>query len=167
MDALLGGWQLQSILVVRSGTPYTPVVSGDVANTGVGGQRPDPSLYSTPNFQPTVSAWFDKTRYIVGNRVANGQPGGVLRVGSDQYRYGQVRANTLRSDRYRQYDASVFKNFRMPHESTLSFRTEFFNLSNTTSFSAPNATVDAAAGGQVTSTSVPSRDIQFALKYNF
>lgn len=167
VDALLGGWQIQSILVVRSGVPYTPVVAGDVANTGVGGQRPDSSQYGTPNFQPTVAAWFDKSRYIVGSRIANGQPGGVPRVGTDQYRYGQVRANTLRTDRYRQYDASVFKNFRMPHETTLSFRTEFFNLSNTTSFGTPNATVDATAGGQITSTTVPSRDIQFALKYNF
>jgi hypothetical protein len=77
---------------------------------------------------------------------------------------------------YRQYDASIFKNFTLPRESVLSFRAEFFNISNTTSFSAPNAnvttsgataTVDTATGAQITSTSVPSRDIQFALKYNF
>jgi hypothetical protein len=98
-----------------------------------------------------VAKWFDTARYTVG----------------PLYTYGQVRANTLRSDMYRQFDASLFKNFSLPHESTLSFRAEFFNLSNTTSFSAPNATIDASAGGQITSTSVPSRDIQFALKYNF
>lgn len=167
VNAALGGWQVQTIVVVRSGTPYTPVVSGDVANTGVGGQRPDPSLYSTPNFTRTVKTWFDKARYIPANRIANGTATPGLRQGTDQYRYGQVRANTLRSDLYRQFDASIFKNFNMPGESILSFRAEFFNISNTTSFNAPNATIDAAAGGQVTSTSVPSRDIQFALKYNF
>ncbi len=151
VNSTLGGWQLQSIIVVRSGTPYTPVVGADRANTGVGGQRPNYSGASTPGFQPTVAKWFDTARYTV----------------APLFTYGQVRANTLRSDMYRQFDASLFKNFTLVGESILSFRAEFFNLSNTTSFSAPNSTIDASAGGQVTSTSVPSRDIQFALKYNF
>ncbi|HEY4355528.1 MAG TPA: carboxypeptidase regulatory-like domain-containing protein [Acidobacteriaceae bacterium] len=152
VNAFIGGWNLQSIIIVRSGVPYTPVIGSDRANTGVGGQRPilNPAG-GNPAFVRSLSSWFDKTRYIAAPTLT----------------YGNVRANTLRSDLYRQYDASLFKNFSLPGESTLSFRAEFFNLSNTTSFSAPNATVDAAAGGSVTSTSVPSRDIQFALKYNF
>ena len=167
VDSVVGGWQLQTINILRSGTPYTPVVSGDIANTGVGGQRPDLSLVSTPNYTRTLSSWFDKGRYIVASRAPNGAVGGAARSGNDVYRYGQVRANTLRSDVYRQFDASVFKNFALPGESTLSFRAEFFNLPNTPSFSAPNATIDAAAGGQVTNTSTNSRNLQFALKYNF
>ncbi|WP_263384350.1 TonB-dependent receptor [Granulicella arctica] len=152
VDSVLGGWQLQTIVVLRSGVPYTPVISGDRANTGVGSQRPilNPAGGS-PTFQRSIANWFDKTRY----------------VNAPLYTYGNVLANSLRSDMYRQYDASIFKNFNLPHESVMSFRAEFFNISNTTSFNAPNATVDATAGGQVTSTSVPSRDIQFALKYNF
>ena len=161
VDSAIGGWQLQTIVVLRSGVPYTPVISGDRANTGVGSQRPNLNpAGGTPNFQRSVARWFDQTQYV--------QPA--------LYSYGTVRANSLRSDMYRQYDASIFKNFALPGESVLSFRAEFFNISNTTSFSAPNAsittsgataTVDTATGAQVTSTSVPSRDIQFALKYNF
>jgi hypothetical protein len=64
----------------------------------------------------------------------------------------------------------------MPYHSVLSFRAEFFNISNTTSFSAPGASITSSAStapvdtstyGQITSTAVPSRDIQFALKYDF
>jgi hypothetical protein len=64
----------------------------------------------------------------------------------------------------------------MPEHSVLQFRTEFFNISNTISFSAPGASITSSAStapvdtstyGQITSTSVPSRDIQFALKYDF
>lgn len=40
-NAILGGWQVQTITVLRSGVPYTPVVGSDVANTGVGSQRPN------------------------------------------------------------------------------------------------------------------------------
>lgn len=152
VNAVVGGWQVQTILVMRSGTPYTPVISSDRANTGVGSQRPNlnPAGCSA-NFQRTLKNWFDKSCYVV----------------APIYSYGQVRANTLRADTYNQFDGSVFKNFAMPRETTLSFRAEFFNFPNTVSFNAPNATVDAAAGGQVTSTSNSQRSIQFAMKYNF
>ena len=152
LDATLGGWQVQTIIVLRSGTPYTPVVASDVANTGVGSQRPNLNpAGGSPTFQKTLSKWFDPTRYVAAS----------------QYTYGQVRANTLQSDMFRQYDASIFKNFALPGESVLSFRVEFFNLPNTNSFNAPGATVTSSSCCAVTSTSVPSRDIQFALKYNF
>jgi hypothetical protein len=151
-DAIVGGWQLQTITILRSGTPYTPVVGSDVANTSVGSQRPNLNpAGGSSTFKRTRSLWFDKTRYVQ----------------APQYTYGAVRANTLRADMRRQFDASLFKNFSMPHESVLSFRAEAFNISNTTSFNAPGATVTSSTCCAVTSTSVPSRDIQFALKYDF
>jgi len=160
-NGILGGWHVQAIVVLRSGVPFTPIVSGDIANTGVGSQRPimNPAG-GDPNFKRSLTQWFDQTRYV---RPA-------------LYTYGTVHANTLRSDMYRQDDVSIFKDFTMPRENVLSFRAEFFNVANTTSFSAPgasittsgaSATVDTPTGARITSTSVPSRDIQFALKYNF
>ena len=152
VDTVLGGWQLQTIIVLRSGTPYTPIVSTDRANTGVGNQRPNINpAGGSPAFHKSLTSWFDKTRYVVGPALS----------------YGQVKANTLQSDAFRQYDASIFKNFSLPGESVLSFRAEFFNLPNTTSFNAPSSTIDASTCCTVTATSIPSRDIQFALKYNF
>jgi hypothetical protein len=152
VDAVLGGWQVQTIIVLRSGTPYTPIVSTDRANTGVGSQRPNLNpAGGSPTFHKSLSSWFDKTAYVV----------------APQFTYGQVKAFTLQSDAFRQYDASIFKNFALPGESVLSFRVEFFNLPNTTSFNAPSSTIDASSCCTVTATSIPSRDIQLALKYNF
>jgi hypothetical protein len=152
VDSVVGGWQVQTIIVLRSGTPYTPVVSTDRANTGVANQRPNINpAGGSPTFHKSLSSWFDKTAYVV----------------APQFTYGQVKAFTLQSDAFRQYDASIFKNFSLPGESVLSFRVEFFNLPNTTSFNAPSATIDASSCCTVTSTSIPSRDIQLALKYNF
>jgi len=157
VDAFVGGWQAQTILVVRSGTPYTPLISSDRANTGVGSQRPNLNpAGGNPAFQRTLANWYDRSRYVV----------------APNFTYGQVRANTLRSDAYNQFDASVFKNFSLPGESTLSFRAEFFNFPNTVSFAAPNnnnanSPVDTATGAQITSSSNSPRSIQFALKYNF
>jgi hypothetical protein len=152
VDAILGGWQVQTIIVLRSGTPYTPIVSTDRANTGVANQRPNLNpAGGSPTFHKSLASWFDKTAYVV----------------APQFTYGRVKAFTLQSDAFRQYDASVFKNFALPGESVLSFRVEFFNLPNTTSFNAPSSTIDASSCCTVTSTSIPSRDIQLALKYNF
>jgi hypothetical protein len=151
-DTVLGGWQVQTIIVLRSGTPYTPIVSTDVANTGVASQRPNKnSAGGSTTFHKSLTNWFDKTAYVVAPTLT----------------YGTVKANILQSDAFRQYDASLFKNFTLPGESTLSFRAEFFNLPNTTSFNAPSSTIDASTCCTITATSIPSRDIQFALKYNF
>ncbi|HEX4065218.1 MAG TPA: TonB-dependent receptor [Acidobacteriaceae bacterium] len=151
-DGVLGGWQLQTILDLRSGIPYTPTVSGDRANTGVGSQRPNINARGcSSGFHRSLATWFNESCYVDG----------------PVYTYGQVRAESLRSDVYRQYDASIFKNFAMPGESTLSFRAEFFNLSNTTTFAPPSGTVDVASGARVTATSNTPREIQLALKYNF
>jgi hypothetical protein len=151
-NGVLGGWQLQTIIVLRSGAPYTPIVGSDVANTGVANQRPNFDASSCDsNFHPTYNVWFNKDCY------AQASPN----------TYGQVRAFTLRSDMFRQYDASLFKNFQVTEGSTLSFRAEFFNLPNTVSFNAPNATIGSSSTGKLVSTSIPSRDIQLAVKYNF
>ncbi len=152
-NAILGGWQIQTITILRSGIPYTPVVGTDVANTGIGSQRPNLNANYTgaSSFQKSLTKWFDPTRYVQAPSLT----------------YGNVKGSTLRSDMWRQYDASIFKNFNMPGETKLSFRAEAFNLPNTTSFNAPGATVTSSTCCAVTSTSTASRDIQFALKYDF
>jgi hypothetical protein len=157
VDAFIGGWQAQTILVVRSGTPFTPVVGTDVANTGVGNQRPNLNpAGGNPSFQRSLANWYDRSKYVAATN----------------FTYGQVRANTLRAGVYNQFDASVFKNFSLPGESTLSFRAEFFNFPNTVSLAAPNnnsatSVITSATGAQITSSSNTPRQIQFALKYTF
>jgi hypothetical protein len=85
VDAVLGGWQVQTIIVLRSGTPYTPIVSTDRANTGVPNQRPNINpAGGSPTFHKSLSSWFDKTAYVV----------------APQFTYGQVKAFTLQSDTF-------------------------------------------------------------------
>jgi hypothetical protein len=51
--------------------------------------------------------------------------------------------------------------------SNLEFRAEFFNAFNTPQFSDPDNEQDSPTFGQVLSTAVAPRIIQFALKLNF
>jgi hypothetical protein len=150
VDGLLGGWQVQSILVWRSGRPFTPTISGDRANTGVGQQRPN-RIGSGELDNPTVENWFDKTAFVV----------------PAQFTYGNSGAFILREDSYKTVDFSLFKQFRVG-DRRLQLRAEVFNLTNTSSFNAPASTViDAPAGGRVTSTASTPRQMQFALKFEF
>ena len=149
-EALLGGWQLQAIYSIHSGRLFTPVVSRDVANTGIGGQRPN-RIASGKLANPTLDLWFDKTAFVV---PAN-------------FTYGNSGARILREDDLQQLDLSIFKEFSVREGSRLQLRAEFFNFTNTPSFLAPNPQVDTAAGGRVTATANAPRQVQFGLKYNF
>jgi hypothetical protein len=147
---LLGGWQVQGIVVLRSGRPFTPTISRDVANTGIGGQRPN-RIGSGELDNPTIAQWFDKTAFTT---PAN-------------FTYGNSDADILREDRFKNLDFSLFKQFQFNERTHLQFRAEAFNLTNTPSFSAPGTNIDTASGGIVTSTISAPRNIQFGLKLNF
>lgn len=147
---VLGGWQLQGIVVLRSGRPFTPTISRDVANTGIGGQRPN-RIASGKLDNPTIAQWFDKSAFVV----------------PAAFTYGNSGANILREDRYKNLDLSLFKQFQISERMRFQFRAEAFNLTNTPSFSAPGTNIDVASGGIVTSTVSTPRNIQFGMKLYF
>jgi hypothetical protein len=149
-NAIVGGWQFQNIISYRSGLPYTPTISRDVANIGVGGQRPD-RVGSGELESPTIDLWFDKTAFVA----------------PASFTFGDSGPGILRSDHQWNVDMSLFKRFEIRNGQTLEFRAEGFNVLNSTYFSAPNTNVDTAAGGRVTSTSNQARQIQFGFKYIF
>lgn len=150
-NAVLGGWQIQGILIFRSGVPFTPTVSRDVANTGVGGQRPN-RIGSGELESPTLERWFDVSAFAV----------------APNFTYGNSGLRILYPDIVRTIDFSMFKNFQVTEGSRLQFRWEIFNLPNTPSFAAPASVVDVpATAGRVTATSTDPRQMQVALKYTF
>jgi hypothetical protein len=152
-NALLGNWQINGILTVRSGTPFTPTLGTSTANTGVA--RPnriaDGNLSSD---QRSVNNWFDKTAFKAPTLYNFGNAGRDILIGPGA-------ANV---------DASLFKSFRLPfigEGGQLQFRAEVFNLLNHPQFSNPNTRVDIAQGGTITGLSNDMREIQFALKILF
>ena len=148
--ALLGGWQMQGIVVVRSGRPFTPTISRDVANTGIANQRPV-RLGSGALSDPAIGRWFDKAAFALPAAYTYGNSGGYI----------------LREDRFKNLDLSLFKQFQFNERTRLQFRAEAFNVTNSPSFSAPGTTIDTASGGVVTSTISTPRNIQFGMKLVF
>jgi len=149
-NGVIGGWQLQGIMLFRSGVPYTVSMSRDVANTGVGGQRPN-RIGSGKADNPTLAQWFNPADFVA----------------APNFTYGNSGLRILSPDILRTVDFSLFKQFQIAERARLQLRWEAFNLPNTPSFAAPNSTFDTATVGRVTSTATAPRQMQVALKLTF
>jgi hypothetical protein len=141
---------MQGIMVLHSGLPFTPTISRDVSNTGIGSQRPN-RIGSGELSNPTIADWFDKTAFTVPANYTYGNSGGYI----------------LRADRFKNLDFSLFKQFQVSEHGRLEFRAEAFNLTNSPTFNPPGTNIDSSSGGVVTTTLSTSRNIQVALKFNF
>jgi len=85
------------------------------------------------------------------------------------FMYGNSPRNPLVGPGTKTWDLSASKSFKMPslESHSVMFRAEFFNAFNTPQFSNPGGTLGTGTFGRVTSTSVPNRQVQLALKYMF
>jgi Carboxypeptidase regulatory-like domain len=150
LNGFVGGWQAQSIVNYRSGLPFTPGVSRDVANTGAGGQRPN-RIGDGKLENPTIDAWFDRTAFVV----------------PPDFTFGNSGRGILRGDHQWNVDFSLFKRFAVTGSQALEFRAEAFNLLNSVYYDLPATNIDTATVGRITGTSNAARQLQFGLKYIF
>ncbi len=152
VDTVIGDWQLNEILQITSGNPYSIYICGDIANVGRS------SCYERPNLvgDPTLS-----------NQSAQGWFNTAAFVAPAQYTYGDLGRNTFRSQPYRNLDLSLFRDFRFGERWKLQFRAEAFNLFNTTTFGTPDNDLTDTNFGKIFSTRSIERQLQLALKLNF
>jgi hypothetical protein len=162
---IIGGWQTNGILSIRSGFPFN-VTQGSDLNTGQS-VRPD-RIADGELDNPTRALWFDPQAF---RRVTCNIPGR-----QDLCRFGTAGYNILEGPGQRNFDFSVFKNFPFYERYSFQFRAEFVNAFNTPFFGDPNgigfATTnslvpDGTRMGEVRSLRNPMRVIQFGLKFSF
>ena len=149
-DFLIGGWELQGIQAVNTGTPRT--IRGRSLCNCSGENRPDrvagvsvyPADQSATNwFNP--AAFTDPAFGTIGNSGRN-----IISTAT------QVNVET-----------SLFKDFRIKENAKLQFRSEFFNMLNAVNLGPPNTQLSAGDRmGRIT-TADDARVIQFALKLLF
>lgn len=160
-NPLLRGWQLNSIVLARSGLPYSVQLGTTRAGAGwLTNQR--------PNAAPGVSA--------------EGDPDGPLNwLNRDAFTdvaagsYGDLGRNTARGPRFVQIDLSLLKNTQISTLGRLQFRVEVFNILNTPIWAAsPSATyLTPASFGRVlntfgrTESFGTARQVQLAVRYDF
>ena len=133
---IFGNWQVNAIVQLRSGQPFTPTMNTDVANIGSVTTRPN--LAGDPRLDnPRPSLWFNKAAFAA----------------PPAFTYGSAGRNILRTDALSNFDFSLFREDKLHERLTSQFRVETFNVFNHPTFGIPGSNfVDQVRFGVVSAT---------------
>jgi hypothetical protein len=161
LEALAGGWELNSINTANTGVPidvaYAPSAANDV--TGLSNDYRG-QAFQRPNVSGSAAS--QSTSAMLNTYFA----GYTFTTPPANAPFGNLGRNALRAPGVEQWDLGVNKNFRLREGTSLQFRSEFFNVLNHTNFGLPDTKTTDAAFGTIRTT-YPPRQIQFALKLIF
>ncbi|HYC93370.1 MAG TPA: TonB-dependent receptor [Thermoanaerobaculia bacterium] len=143
-NPLLGGWAVNAVYTVQSGTPFTVYSGFD------GIRRADQT--GDPNDGPkSTDQWFDTSVF----RAAAGAQ-------------GTARRNSVRGPGFRTLDLSLFKTFGLARAGEIELRVEAFNVFDKPIYSQPNNVVGDPNFGRITGTRLNTeRQVQLAVRYLF
>ena len=143
--AVLGGWQINALSRLSTGTPVTPTAPGTVLNAPGSGQFADCLGPVTKIGDRT--RWWDRANLADPNAVSPNTP-----------RFGTCGVGVLRGPGLINVDMGVFRRFAITERVSVQFRGEAFNLSNTPHFSNPNADVSSGNFGIIGSVQNTGRE---------
>ncbi len=150
-NTLAGGWSINSIATAQSGMPI-PVTQGTNLNAFAGFALQRPNLIGHPNLAPDAGR--SPARFFNTGAFAT----------APQFTIGDATRNPVRGPAYRDWDASLIKRTTLVEGTSLEFRAELFNVTNTPAFAQPNGSFGTPAFGSISSTVAEERVAQFALR---
>ncbi len=168
-SVIAGGWRLNGVLSIYSGSPFSVSASGTSLNAPGSTQRADQVLTSASILgRVSPAPYFDPLAFAPVTTA----------------RFGTAGFNSMRGPGVRNLDLSVFRDFKATEKFTLQFRAEALNLSNTPHFSNPGANVsnlqlnpdgsvknlngyDQITGTSAVSRLIDERYFRFGLKLSF
>lgn len=127
LSAIVSGWQINSIISVMSGRPFSITASGSSLNAPFSTQRAD-------QVKPEVQ--------ILGG-VGRGQPyfDPTAYAAVSEPRFGTAGFNSLYGPGRVNWDLGIFRQFQLTEKMNLQFRLESFNFTNTPKFGNPGNNV--------------------------
>jgi hypothetical protein len=146
-NTLFGGWQVNAIVTLQTGQPFTP---------------------STSTFDPYRNESFNRPD-VMGDPKSNAPAG--LAFNPAAFRvpalgtFGNSGRNVIRGDGFHSVDLSLFKNFLITERWRLQFRTEAVNSFNHVNYQGPVVNLNSTPGAFVAA--APPRIIQLGLKLSF
>jgi len=152
--AFIGGWQLNAIASVNTGSPFTVISGVDNALTGAGNQRAD--LVGNPYFSG------DRNHQAIISQYLNPAAFAANAIGT----YGVLGRNTFIGPGFANLDLGIVKDFSPRERMKAQLRFEMFNSLNHTNFSLPAASRTSGTFMQITSAGDP-RILQLALRLSF
>ena len=149
--ALGSGWQINGIVTLQSGAPFTVNLGTDRANIGSGpAQRPNVTGDPNALANPGATQWFDTSVFSL----------------PAQYTFGNSGRNTVLAPGYADVDLGVQKQVVLARRARLEIRWEVFNLLNHVNFDVPNRIAFTPNFGRVFSAQ-PARQMQVGAKIAF
>jgi hypothetical protein len=161
LDAVVGGWEVNSINTAHTGTPINVYYNGSNASP-VSALSND--YRGEPFLRPNVtgSGASQSTAEMLNTYFA----GYTFTTPPASSPFGDLGRNAFRGPGLEQWDFAADKTFHIGERVGLQFRSEFFNIVNKTNFGIPNTNTASSAFGTIRTT-YPARQIQFALKAIF
>jgi hypothetical protein len=129
--AILGGWQINALARMSTGTPVTAVAPATTLNAINSGQFAD--CLGPVDVIGERTQWWDRSNLANPNAVD-----------PNVARFGTCGTGTLRGPGLINMDMGVFRKFNVNERISVQLRGEAFNISNTPHFGNPNA--DVASG---------------------
>ena len=127
LSAVLGGWQLNNILSLRSGTPFTVTTSTTPLDAaGSVNQNPADRVKDDVEILGGIgrgNSWFDPFAFAVVSEP----------------RFGNSGFNSMRGPGRIQWDMGLFRQINLGGQRNLQLRVEAFNVTNTPHFGNPGA----------------------------
>jgi hypothetical protein len=142
--ALFGGWQVNGLVSVYSGAPFTITASGTSLDLPGSTQFAD-QVKDTVEIlggKGPGQPWFDTTAF----RAVT------------ERRFGTAGVNSMRGPGLANFDLSVFRDFGLGGDRVVQFRMEIFNLTNTPHFANPQNSVNASNFGIISGTANSGRE---------
>ena len=154
---LLSGWQLNGIVSLQTGQPYSVALPGEFDNSNTGrssygfGAGDRPNVNSDPNLSsPDPQQWFDPSAFS------------LPAYGS----FGNAGRNIIGGPGLANVDFSVLKDIEIAEATTLQLRAELFNMLNTPNFLNPNIFFGTPGFGRLLAAR-DGREVQFGVKLIF
>jgi hypothetical protein len=147
MKSILGGWQVNGIVTVQAGQPFTPYTS-----------QFDP--YRNESFNRLIVTG-DPRKNVPSGLAYNPAAFALPALGT----FGASGRNIIRGDRFRTADISLFRNFALLETVRLQLRFEATNAFNQVNYQGP-VTNQSTQPGAFVATAIP-RTLQLGAKINF
>jgi hypothetical protein len=151
---VIGGWEINGILNLQSGMPFSVTSGVDNSQSAVNADRADlignPQISGDRSKAAIIQQYFNKSAFKVNAVGTFGNAGRNIMIGPglENIDFGAIKTFAIR-DRYK-----------------VQLRAEAFNLFNHANFNNPNANVSAGTFATITGAGAP-RVLQVAMKAMF
>lgn len=157
---VLGGWSLSTILNAVQGRPFTVFADAGTCQCPSGGSQ-TPDLLSKVNKIGGIG-----TTTLTGTDQLFFDPA-AFRLVTGAARFGSAGRNILRGPGFGNLDVSLLRTFRITEGTTLDFRVDSFNFTNTPHFNNPNNNMSGGRFLVITSAAQDQRQFRFGLRLGF